>query len=209
MLYPDHIIASHVNYSWCKAPSLLRHPLLYLQSSSIFLDAQDKAGLARTKWFYDEGFGYNTLQSTRPMTVGLAIQDSPVALLSWIYEKLHDWTDSYPWKDDEILTWVSVYLFSEAGPAASGRIYYETTHPEKDTRILDYNAKVKLGVSTFPRDLIVSPSAYVRTLGKVVFEKRHESGGHFAAWERPNELVADLRDMFGPQSPVGAVVRGL
>ena len=33
---------------------------------------------------------------------GLA--DSPVALLAWIYEKSHDWTDDYPWTDDEILT---------------------------------------------------------------------------------------------------------
>jgi hypothetical protein len=34
--------------------------------------------------------------STRPATIGLALQDSPVALLAWIYEKRHDWTDSYP-----------------------------------------------------------------------------------------------------------------
>jgi len=54
-----------------------------------------------------------------------------VALLAWMYEKLHDWTDAYPWTEDEILTWVCVYWFSRAGPAASVRLYYEATHAEK------------------------------------------------------------------------------
>ncbi|KAK3987523.1 Alpha/Beta hydrolase protein [Cladorrhinum sp. PSN332] len=197
ILYPTHIIASHVNYTWCRPPTLLTHPILYLKSLPPFLSEEEKKGLARTEWFYRNGFGYNALQSTKPSTIGLALADSPVALLSWICEKLHDWTDGYPWADDEILTWVCIYLFSRAGIAASGRIYYETTNPKNDTRILDFNGRVKLGVSVFPRDLIVSPRVCVRTLRQVVFERRHESGGHFAAWEKPGELVGDLRDMFG------------
>lgn len=72
--------------------------------------------------------GYFHAQSTKPQTIGYALADSPVALLTWIYEKLHDWTDDYPWTDDEILTWVSIYWFSTAGPAASVRIYYEAAH---------------------------------------------------------------------------------
>ena len=33
-------------------------------------------------------------------------------------------------------------------------------------------------------------------LGEIVFERWHKSGGHFAAWERPEVLVGDLREMF-------------
>lgn len=51
----------------------------------------------------NEGSGYRVLQTTKPQTLGYALQDSPVALLAWIYEKLHDWVDDYPWTDDEIL----------------------------------------------------------------------------------------------------------
>jgi hypothetical protein len=40
----------------------------------------------------------------------------------------------------------------------------------------------------------------------VVFESVHESGGHFAAYERPKELVEDLRKMFGKGGPAFAVV---
>lgn len=201
-LYPQSCLASHLNYIRADPPTLTRHPLLYLQSLLHRPSPSEKAGLERTAWFHTQGYAYNTLQTTRPSTIGACLSDSPVALLSWIYEKLHDWTDNYPWTDDEILTWVSIYLFSEAGPAASVRIYYEAqnTHPkprEDREAQLGYNPHVKLGLSYFPRDLLVFPWYYGRTLGPVVFEKFHGEGGHFAAYEKPELLVGDLRRMFG------------
>jgi len=106
-LYPKHCVASHLNMVLAKPPTLWKHPLLYLRS--LFpMTAEERAGMQRSKEFTDQGFGYNLLQSTKPATIGLALKDSPVALLGWIYEKLRDWTDSYPWTDDEILTWVSI-----------------------------------------------------------------------------------------------------
>ncbi|TVY53225.1 putative epoxide hydrolase, partial [Lachnellula suecica] len=177
--YPTHCLASHVNVAQIKADRLAQYPAS---------TPQEEAGIARTKWFQEQGYGYNNLQSTKPSTIGFALRDSPLALLSWIYEKLHDWTDSYPWSDDEVLTWISIYAFSRAGPEASARIYYEATHAAdmegQAKKLYGYNA-VKLGISYFPQDLTVPPSAYGRTLGDVVFEKRHGDGGHFAAYERP------------------------
>lgn len=40
----------------------------------------------------------------------------------------------------------------------------------------------------------------MRAVGNVVFESEHTSGGHFAAYEKPNELVEDLRTMFSKDS---------
>jgi hypothetical protein len=34
-------------------------------------------------------------------------------------------------------------------------------------------------------------------LGDVVFEKTDDSGGHFIAYEKPEHLIADLRETFG------------
>lgn len=51
--------------------------------------------------YINEGSGYAKQQSTKPQTLGYALQDSPVGLLAWIYEKLVVWTDEYPWTDDE------------------------------------------------------------------------------------------------------------
>ena len=48
-----------------------------------------------------------------------------------------------------------------------------------------------------------------KTLGnKIVFEREHHSGGHFAAYEVPEVLAQDLRDMFGKGGPAFKVVEG-
>ena len=52
-------------------------------------------------WFTKEGNGYLKEQSTQPQTLGYSLADSPSGLLAWIYEKLVNWSDSYPWTDDE------------------------------------------------------------------------------------------------------------
>jgi hypothetical protein len=185
---------------WASPPSLSRHPFLTLQHLLTPLSPTEKSGSQRTTWFLNEGSGYRNLQSTKPQTLSYALTDSPIALLAWIYEKLHDWTDTYPWTPDEILTWISIYVFSRAGPAASVRIYYEIAHTTSSislATITKYIPTTKLGLSYFPRELILVPKTWGRTLGPVVFEADHDRGGHFAAWERPEDLARDLKTMFG------------
>ncbi|KAI0122297.1 epoxide hydrolase 1 [Daldinia grandis] len=208
--YAAHVQGSHLNFIIASPPTRLSSPLLSLQYALGWYTAGEKAGLARTRWFQENGSGYSRIQGTKPHTPGFALADSPVGLLAWVYEKLVDWTDAYPWSDDEVLTWISIYAFSEAGADASLRLYYEVMH-QKDpvsagneiASIKAWNGKVPLGLSYFPMDLAVLPSSWGRTLGPVVFEKRHEQGGHFASFEKPEELVADLRTMFG-KSGIGA-----
>jgi len=62
-----------------------------------------------------QGHGYYAVQSTRPQTLGYSLADSPVGMLAWIYEKLVQWTDSYPWTDEE-----GVYLCLILSVAQSG-----------------------------------------------------------------------------------------
>jgi microsomal epoxide hydrolase len=38
--------------------------------------------------------GYFQIQSTRPMTVGYGLNDSPAGLAAWIVEKFRAWSDS-------------------------------------------------------------------------------------------------------------------
>ncbi|KAH7917422.1 alpha/beta-hydrolase, partial [Leucogyrophana mollusca] len=175
----------------------------------------EKAGLERTAWFRSKGRGYFAQQSTQPQTLVYALADSPVGLLAWIYEKLVLWTDNHPWTEDEgdmadaviiVLTWISIYLFSRAGPAASLRIYFELEG--NSSSFLSKCPTIPMGASYFPKELIVVPQAWVRKANNVVFESKHQSGGHFAAHEKPGELVDDLRKMFGKGGPAYGVVPG-
>ncbi|CAI6245561.1 unnamed protein product [Periconia digitata] len=211
VLYPDHVLASHINMIRALPPTFSSNPVLALQHSVTPYSDAEKKGLERSDWFQNEGSGYRNLQGTKPQTLGYAFADSPVALLAWIYEKLRDWTDEYPWTDDEILTWVSIYWFSTAGPNAHIRIYYEAAHnstPEVPSRrrASEWVDRVKLGLAHFPKELTVVPRIWGRTLGSVVYESDNDKGGHFAAWERPDVIAGDLQKMFQKGGPCFSIV---
>ncbi|KAJ5093123.1 hypothetical protein N7456_008984 [Penicillium angulare] len=211
LLYPDHCRASHMNMIVSQPPKWSSNPLLALQHAIQPYSTHESNGRERSAWFEREGFGYNLLQRTKPQTIGAALSDSPVALLTWIYEKLHDWSDSYPWTEDEILTWVSIYWFSVAGPEASVRVYYEGSHLQSDEdisyqRLIGHIPDVKVGFVHLPREISVVPRTWAAAMGPVVQQTEYDHGGHFAAWEVPEVIVRDLRNMFGKGGPCYGII---
>ncbi|KAK0464725.1 Alpha/Beta hydrolase protein [Desarmillaria tabescens] len=200
-----HSQAWHTNMPRVRPPTIYE-PLLYLRHMLTPYTETEKVGLQRTKWFENQGRGYHSQHSTQPQTIGYSLADSPVGLLSWIYEKLVNWSDSYPWDDDEVLTWVSIYWFSREGPTASIRLYYE--YVQSGDRVLTKEPTIPLGLSYFPKEVRSYPRLWSRAEGNLVFESEHTSGGHFAAHEKPHELVDDLRKMFGKDGPAFGVVPG-
>ncbi|CCM06512.1 uncharacterized protein FIBRA_08784 [Fibroporia radiculosa] len=213
--------AWHTNFTPIRQPPSLRtHPRLFFQHLFTPYTDAERAGLKRMQWFNEKGRGYFFEQSTQPQTLGYSLADSPAGLLAWIYEKLVVWTDQYPWDDDEgkfpiphpcwslivnlVLTWISIYWFSRAGPTASTRIYYEVTASKEYAKFAW--SSIPCGLSFFPQELVAVPRTWARQVGNVVFESGHGSGGHFAAHERPVELAADIRAMFGKGGPAFGVV---
>ncbi|KAH8981702.1 alpha/beta-hydrolase [Lactarius akahatsu] len=203
---PKHVKASHSNTPICDPPSFRENPITLLTYLISSFTARERQSAAHTENFFKNGRGYSAEQSTKPQTLGFSLADSPVGLLAWIYEKLVTWTDAYPWTDDEVLTWVSIYWFSRSGPAASIRIYYEFAHADK--RTIFPKTSVPVGLSFFPKEVMQFPRVWLRAQGKIVFESEHEAGGHFAAYEQPEALVADLRKMFGKSGPAAGIVPG-
>ncbi|KAF9468675.1 Alpha/Beta hydrolase protein [Collybia nuda] len=210
---PSYHKAQHTNLPLAVPPNPSR-PMLYISHllsglPGLSYTAAEQAGIARTQEFHSKGSGYFAQHSTRPQTLGYALEDSPAGLLAWIYEKLVRWTDAYKWDDDEVLTWISLYHFSRAGPAASIRIYYEImkargSRPVPQSERL---SPIPLGHSYFPKDIIVLPRSWCK-IPNLIFESDHGSGGHFAAHEKPQELVGDLRKMFGKGGAAFGVVKG-
>jgi hypothetical protein len=67
---------------------------------------------------------------------------------------------------------------------------------------------VPLGISRFPKYLILLAKVQHHTMGPVVYDSEHESGEYFTAWGRPNAIVKDLRAMFGKDSDPYECVEG-
>ncbi|KKY39699.1 putative epoxide hydrolase [Diaporthe ampelina] len=69
-------------------------------------------------------------------------------------------------------------------------ITWTDNYPWTDQEVCEW------GFSYFPKEIAGTPRMWNRQLGDVVFEKEQEKGGHFAAWEQPEALVKDIREMF-------------
>lgn len=228
--YAQHIRAIHLNFVPVKPPYPWQNPIRFLKSlTSVPFSAKDRAALARSMDYLLRGNAYMKQQETRPQSLGYGLSDSPLGLLAWIYDKLHLWTDDYPWTDEEILTWISVYWFSRPGPTASVRIYYEASAPKSDSPSLkkedggDVEVKytslddvmsasaplnVKFAVAQFPKEIFMWPMIWYHRIGNVVKEKEFDRGGHFAAWEVPELLAGDLKEFLGKDGPAYGVVQG-
>ncbi|KAJ5215014.1 Alpha/Beta hydrolase protein [Penicillium chermesinum] len=215
--YPDSVMATHLNldHGFCP-PALYKYPHLTVEKPVMREPEIGSAGSEGWGWFLDESQGYRALQATKPTGTSYGITDSPVALLSWLYEKLHDWSDKYPWSEEEVCSWVSIYWFSTAGPGASVRIYHEATHTWKTENATPLNPvrtpgwidSAKIGYSHFPLGLPFDPRPWIRKLGPISFGRHHEHGGHFFAWEVPDSFVKDVRDMFRRGADAHGVVPG-
>ncbi|RPD56202.1 epoxide hydrolase [Lentinus tigrinus ALCF2SS1-7] len=205
-----HVKAWHSNMPVYRIPTFFSNPLLFLELLTMPFNKYIRDKVQNSLQIRKKEFGYFMVQSTKPQTIGYSFADSPVGFLAWIYEKLVKASDNYPWTDDEVLEWISIYWHSRAGPAASARIYYELTHGGESSDLFEGTTwtSVPLGVAHFPGEPISLPKSWAHMIGKVVQESFHEKGGHFAAFEAPEALAGDLRKMFGKGGPAYGVVPG-
>jgi pimeloyl-ACP methyl ester carboxylesterase len=187
---PDHVVGVHVN-----AATMGFIPFGDLDPEELAaLSEAERARVERMKAFLTDGNGYFQIQATRPQTLAYGLTDSPAGQLAWIVEKFMEWThgDGLP-EDavdrDTILTNVMLYwLTGTAGSAAN--LYYESTH--------SYNwpspSSVPTGVAVFAEDIAVR--RYAEQANAIVHWSEFDRGGHFAALEAPDLLIADIRNFF-------------
>jgi microsomal epoxide hydrolase len=164
------------------------------------LSETDQARLGRMAKFDEELSGYMKLQSTRPQTLAYGLTDSPVGQLAWIAEKFKEWTDSEKTPEsavnrDRLLTLVSIYWFT-ATAGTSATLYYEDAPALKAmlSGALPPPVQIPAGVAVFPADIFLPLRRLAeRDLANIVHWSEFDRGGHFAAMEEPDLLVADLR----------------
>lgn len=156
----------------------------------------EQQALAGFQFYQEWDSGYSKQQSTRPQTLGYGLTDSPIGQAAWILEKFYQWTDcdGHPENAvsrDELLTNVMFYWLTETA-ASSARLYWESFG--------DFNGgevKTPTGVSIYPKEIF---KASERWLKKRYTDLRYynvlDSGGHFAALEKPDLYVNEIRSFF-------------
>lgn len=113
--HPESVQGTHQNMVLTKTPSASFQKLKFLKLALSFISGGGVLPGTYSKREVDNlkhvqkvvlksEMGYNQIMSTKPLTISYGLMDSPVGLLTWIWEKLKAWSDDYPWSKDEILT---------------------------------------------------------------------------------------------------------
>jgi pimeloyl-ACP methyl ester carboxylesterase len=197
--HPGHVAAVHVTMLPSAVPTAEPDP----EELAKLTDAERQrvqASLDLRARTSREEMGYGILQSTRPQTLAYALTDSPVGQLAWIVEKFRVWTDSADAPEDavdrdQLLTNVMLYWLTRTA-GSSANLYYETYHAEGGWAAFTAPSTTPTGVAVFPRELSLPVRHLAERTDNVVHWSELDRGGHFAAMEVPDLLVADIRTFF-------------
>ncbi|ONI75261.1 epoxide hydrolase [Actinosynnema sp. ALI-1.44] len=153
--------------------------------------------------------GYNEQMTTKPQTVGYALNDSPAGLAGWIVEKFRSWTDCGGDPEtvltrDEMLDDITLYWLTGTA-TSSARLYWESFRQvgawfgasSGDTADMLDTVDIPAGCSVFPKE-IPRPSRRwaARRYTDIRYWGEPERGGHFAAFEQPELFAREVRAFF-------------
>ncbi len=189
-LAPDRVAGLHVNFVSVPRPR---------RDRDRELDPEERASMDRLAAFQATGAGYSAIQSTKPQTLGYALDDSPTGVAAWIVEKFRAWSDcggdvERSFTKDQLLTNVALYWFTRTA-TSSARLYYEMRRAGR-AALPQAQVDVPTAVANYPGEIGRVPRRWVEHRFRVTHWVDQPRGGHFAAMEVPDLFVDDLRSFF-------------
>ena len=144
--------------------------------------------------------GYRTQQATKPQSLAYGMMDSPVGIAAWILEKMYSWSDlnnkdiESVYSKDTLLANIMVYILTNTFDSASW-IYFGRR--EEGGRFFPKDFKkieIPTAAAIFPAEMSEwPPRSYVERIFNLQQWTEMPAGGHFAALEKPDLLIADIQ----------------
>ena len=163
--------------------------------ASSLTDIEQQYLAAANRAFMQDG-AYVMVQATQPRALAVGLNDSPAGLASWIVDRFHSWCDSprhleRTFSMNEMLTNITIYWVAQTIESSIYGYLEETRQPSLKQG--DYVDR-PVGLAVFPRDLGGFPPRRLaeRSLNVVRWTEMR-SGGHFGAWEYPEEFADELK----------------
>ena len=196
---PPELAAIHTNMPGAVPPEIDKLAFVGAPSPPD-LSADERYAYDQLSFFYTKDLAYAQEMGTRPQTL-YGIADSPAGLAAWILDhdarnlaliaRVFDGEDEGLTRDD-ILDNITFYWLTNTG-VSSARLYWEN----KSAFFTPKNVTIPVAVSVIREELYAAPQNWVeKAFPKLIFFNKHDKGGHFAAWEQPEALTADLRAAF-------------
>lgn len=189
--FTEHAKAIHINIMGLRP---------FTGDGSAPFDADETRWLAKARDRLRRESGYQVIQGTKPQTLAFGLTDSPAGLAAWIIEKFHGWSESPngipPFTLNQLIDNVMIYWFTQSIHTSTW--LYTAARLEGGMGLgKDEKVTAPTGFMACPFDLFPPPpSSWVERTYNLVHRTDLASGGHFIAYERENDLVADIRKFF-------------
>jgi pimeloyl-ACP methyl ester carboxylesterase len=161
------------------------------------LSGKERAAFDSLDTFYKKRRAYGAIMGTRPQVIGQALTDSPAGLAAFMY----DYNDGEPERllaRDDFLDNVTLYWLTNTA-ASSARLYWETGGQSVILAAAQKTSEISLpvAITVFPGEVYRAPETWARRAYRnLTYFNEVDKGGHFAAWEQPELLAAELRAAF-------------
>ncbi|XP_052741089.1 juvenile hormone epoxide hydrolase [Bicyclus anynana] len=204
-IFPKQVLGFHTN----TPINLSKLAQLTLIAGALFPsytagDLADKIYPLKDKFsYYLEEFGYVHLQSTKPDTLGIALQDSPLGLAAYIVEKYFLLTNpDNKYKQDGGLSDFdksalldNVLMYWTTGSITTSLRFFKEYYSDYDkeealeripTQVPTWGLRTKY-------DPVQQPDFLVRwKYPNLVGVTNMDAGGHYATFEKPKEIADDI-----------------
>ena len=201
---PAGLLGIHVNLP-ATVPAEVDAALAIGAPAPAGLSEQERAVFDALATYRNTGStAYNTIMSARPQAIGYGLTDSPAGLAAWIlvHPGFAQWTydndpDAHPTKD-EALDDITLYWLTKTA-SSSARLYWENAGRGIISAAPQQTAEISLpvAITVFPNEVYRAPETWARrAYPDLIYFHEVDKGGHFAAWEQPEVLAAELRAAF-------------
>jgi pimeloyl-ACP methyl ester carboxylesterase len=193
---PDGLLGIHINLP-SAVPTDVGMILAGGGPAPAGLSGKERAAFDSLDTFFKKYRAYGAIMGTRPQAIGYALADSPVGLAAWIY----DYNNGEPARRlnrDDVLDDITLYWLTSTATSAA-RIYWETAGQSVVLSAAQKTADISLpvAITVFPDEVYRAPETWARRAYRnLIHFNEVDKGGHFAAWEVPELLSAELRAAF-------------
>lgn len=181
----------------CRAVHLNMHG--WTSPGVTFDTPEEKSAQEHRRIMFDADGSYFRQQATKPLTLAYGMMDSPVGSAAWILEKFKSWSDLEDSKlesvytKDQILTNIMIYLVTRTFGTSTwmyrglfedaGKPIPPKSRIEKPVAMARFNDPV----------YTIPPRSQVEKSVNITRWTEFKKGGHFAAMERPQDFIEDVR----------------
>ncbi|MBA2500417.1 MAG: epoxide hydrolase [Chitinophagaceae bacterium] len=189
--YPKHVLGLHLNYIPGNYQPVLAKNEKFTEEEILYFKSEND-------WYLKEG-GYSHQQKTKPLTLAYGLNDSPVALCAWIFEKMHGWSNckgqiESVFTKDELLSNVTLYWVTET-IHSSVRLYNENS--KSPLKLGKYSLiDIPVGIARFKFEEPFPPRKFIERGFNITHWSNFPEGGHFPAIEQPELLAEDIYRFF-------------